>query len=116
MTKVKPRFRKSRVDLLETFAGAANISKQASAWGLKSLEPLDYNTGYDLAEPDTQRQVTSMISNYRPLLLLQGVECGPWSILQDNTNYVHRPDELAEWRENHPSYDRSGGQMVRAAG
>ena len=99
MTKVKPRFRKSRVDLLETFAGAANISKQASAWGLKSLEPLDYNTGYDLAEPDTQRQVTSMIPNYRPLLLLQGVECGPWSILQDNTNFVHRPDELAEWRE-----------------
>ena len=32
--------------------------------------------------------------DFRPLLLLQGIDCKDWTILQDNTNYVHRKIQL----------------------
>eukprot|EP00435_Cladocopium_sp_Y103_P039269 s577_g10.t1 len=100
MVQRKPRQRLSKVDLLETFAGAANISKHATIWGLKSLTPIDYNTGYDLSKKQTRNDVHFQIQRHRPLLLLQAIDCRPWTLLQDNVNYLHRPDELEAWRES----------------
>ena len=79
-----------RIDLLETFAGQAGISRRAARFGLKSMEPIDYNTGYDLERPQHQRHVDHLIDSYKPLFLLQGLECKDWCLLQDNVNYVRR--------------------------
>jgi hypothetical protein len=63
-----------RIDLLETFAGQAGISRRAARFGLKSMEPIDYNTGYDLERPQHQRHVDHLIDSYKPLFLLQGLD------------------------------------------
>ncbi|CAK9008829.1 unnamed protein product [Durusdinium trenchii] len=45
-----------------------------------------------------QKEVDQLLELHRPLLLLNEVDCTPWTILQDNTNYVNGPEELAAWR------------------
>ena len=89
------RTKLSRVDLLETFAGTANVSKLAFKWGFKTLMPVDYNTGFDLADKTCQKQIQGAIDLHRPLLLLNEIDCRPWTLLQDNIN---RPDQLAALR------------------
>lgn len=98
MARSTPRVRNSKVDLLETFAGSANVTKLATQRGLKTMVPMDYNTGFDLADKQTQRQVDEMLTLRRPLLLLQEIDCRPWTLLQDNTNFVDRPEALEAWR------------------
>ena len=90
---------RSRVDILETFAGKANISKRATRYKLKAAQPLDYNTGFDLSRKEDQIATDSAIEKLKPLVLLQGFSCTEWTILQDNCNYVNRPEELEERRE-----------------
>ena len=89
----------SKVDVFETFAGAANISRLAPRYGLKSLSPADYATGFDLELEEDQNRVDKMRRHYRPLFMIQGLRCTEWSLLQDNTNYVDRPAELHSRRE-----------------
>lgn len=98
MARSTPRVRNSKVDLLETFAGSATVTKLAAQRGLKTMVPMDYNTGFDLADKQTQRQVDEMLTLRRPLLLLQEIDCRPWTLLQDNTNFVDRPEALEAWR------------------
>ncbi|CAK9008588.1 unnamed protein product [Durusdinium trenchii] len=45
--------------------------------------PIDYATGWDL-------QKTAHLDQLKPLILIQGIDCRDWCILQDNTNYVRR--------------------------
>ena len=40
----------ARMDILETFAGEANISSRAPSFGLRAMQPVDYRTGFDLAK------------------------------------------------------------------
>eukprot|EP00438_Fugacium_kawagutii_P029741 Skav215795 [mRNA] locus=scaffold3885:36272:44804:+ [translate_table: standard] len=80
----------SQVDILETFAGRARISARAPRFGLKALTPIDYNTGYDLNKQSDQEHVDFLLDRFKPLFLIQGIDCRDWSLLQDNTNYVRR--------------------------
>ena len=57
---------------------------------MKALQPVDYNTGFDLSTEADQATVTKMIDRYRPLILIQGIDCRDWTILQDNVNYIRR--------------------------
>lgn len=56
-----------RVDLLETFAGRAGLSLRAKSYGLKALEPLGFNTGFDLNKAEHQAHVDHLLDFYRPL-------------------------------------------------
>ena len=89
----------SKVDVFETFAGAAKISKLATKFGLKSITPADYETGFDLELEDDQARVDKVLKHFRPLFLIQGLRCTEWSLLQDNINYKDRPQELHQRRE-----------------
>ena len=80
----------ARMDILETFAGEANISSRAPSFGLRAMQPVDFSTGFDLANPSDQQQVDSMLTDKRPWFLVQGIDCKDWCLLQDNTNYIRR--------------------------
>ena len=80
----------TKVDILETFAGQANISRRAPSFGMKAAYPVDYNTGFDLAVEQDQQSVTDMLDRFRPLFLIQAVDCKDWCLLQDNVNYIRR--------------------------
>ena len=64
-------------------AGQANISRRSGQFGLSAAAPIDYATGWDL-------QKTAHLDQLKPLILIQGIDCRDWCILQDNTNYVRR--------------------------
>ena len=89
-----------RVDILETFAGKANISRRATKFKLKAAEPVDYNTGFDLARKEDQDETEAAIDRLRPLVLIQGFSCKEWTILQDNCNYIDRPEVLEQRRDD----------------
>ena len=82
------------VDLLETFAGVGKLSKWAGQYGLKSLLPVDYNTGFDLKKAEDAKKVDEMLVEHEPLFLLQGIDCRDWCLLQDNVNYINRLIQL----------------------
>lgn len=91
--------RRSRVDILETFAGSAPVSSRASQFGLIAATPMDFNTGCDLSSTEGQQHCKQMVDHLKPLVLVQSLHCTPWSLLQDNCNYVDRPEELEMRRE-----------------
>ena len=82
--------RRSRIDILETFAGQANITKRSHEFNLKAMRPIDYATGYDLNTTQHQQKVDFLIDTYEPLFLIQGIDCCDWCLLQDNVNYIRR--------------------------
>ncbi|CAJ1329046.1 unnamed protein product, partial [Effrenium voratum] len=90
----------SRVDIMETYAGAALISQEAHLYGLKATIPVDYNTGFNLGEPESDQACNQMVHNLRPLVMIHELECKPWTLLQDNCNFVNRKEELEQWRES----------------
>lgn len=99
---------RNKVDILETFAGNANISKSAVNFGLTAASPLDYNTGTDLSTVEGQDQCTRIRRGLRPLFLIQGIHCTPWLIMQENMNYNYRMKELEAIREQErPTLEQS---------
>ena len=91
---------KSRADIMEAFAGSAKISKMSSAYGLKAVTPLDFNTGVDLSTKHGQDICNSLMDRYHPLFFFAEIDCRPWVLLQDNVNFLHRPHELQSWRDS----------------
>ncbi|CAJ1344302.1 unnamed protein product, partial [Effrenium voratum] len=90
-----------RVDIMELFAGRAEISEKAESYQLRACKPFDIIYGHDMRDPaqrefwrDTQRRL-------RPLLLVAGIECTAWSIFNENLNYAgkDRMGELIEIRK-----------------
>ena len=90
----KHRTMQSRTDILEVFAGRGLISSQAPRHGLSACTPVDYNTGFDLATAADQARVRQIQKKLRPLFLIAQLHCTPWLLMQDNMNYVNRPEEL----------------------
>ena len=91
---------KSKADIMEAFAGSAKISKMSSAYGLKAVTPLDFNTGVDLSTKHGQDICDSLMDRYHPLFFFAEIDCRPWVLLQDNVNFLHRPHELQSWRDS----------------
>ena len=95
----KHRYSRNKVDILETFAGNALISKNASKYGLTAAMPLDYNTGTDLSTVEGQHWCFKIRKALHPLVLLQGLHCTPWLVMQENMNYNDRPEVLERIRD-----------------
>lgn len=72
------------------FAGAANITRRCQKFHLSAASPIDFNTGWDLRKAADQDQVDGILDDLRPLILIQGIDCKDWCLLQDNCNYVRR--------------------------
>ena len=95
----KHRYSRNKVDILETFAGNALVSKNASKYGLTAAMPLDYNTGTDLSTVEGQHWCFKIRKALHPLVLLQGLHCTPWLVMQENMNYNDRPEVLERIRD-----------------
>ena len=95
----KHRYSRNKVDILETFGGNALISKNASKYGLTAAMPLDYNTGTDLSTVEGQHWCFKIRKALHPLVLLQGLHCTPWLVMQENMNYNDRPEVLERIRD-----------------
>ena len=108
-----PKLR-TRVDILETFAGQGNISRRCVQFGLKSLAPIDYETGWDLYRKEDQRHVDRALDQFKPLVLVQGLDCKDWCLLQDNVNYIHRLEQLWQRRARaRPLVKRAAGWCAK---
>jgi hypothetical protein len=79
-------FGSSRPDLLEVFAGAAEVSLQFSRRGWFVLEPVDIKYGWDLSDVEARDDILRMIDEYKPRLVTVAYPCRFWSPLSE-TNY-----------------------------
>ena len=66
----KIRASRSKVDVLETFAGSANISKRCGRFKLSAAQPIVFTTGWDLSKPADQLQLEQLIGKLKPLVLI----------------------------------------------
>ena len=82
----KHRATHSKIDIMEIFAGSGTVSKTAVRYGLTATTPIDYNTGYDLSQHDSQVACDRMLQTLRPLFLLASIHCTPWLVMQENMN------------------------------
>ena len=91
---------KSKIDVMEMFAGAAEITHRAPSFGLKSLQPLDFEYGLDLSLEEHQQTWADAQRRFKPLVIIAGIECTKWIIMNENMNYLGRGrmDELRELR------------------
>ena len=91
---------KSKIDVMEMFAGAAEITHRAPSFGLKSLQPFDFEYGLDLSLEEHQQTWADAQRRFKPLVIIAGIECTKWIIMNENMNYLGRGrmDELRELR------------------
>lgn len=75
-----------RPDLLEVFAGAAEISLRFSRRGWCVSEPVDIDYGCDLRDQGNREEFLKMIDDQRPRLVVVEYPCTWWSALSE-TNY-----------------------------
>ena len=87
---------KRHADLMESFAGEAEASKQVHKFGLIASQPMDINTGYDFGQRKYRLRWTDLQDNHKPLLLLLGCPCTLYCIYNRNINYRGRREELAQ--------------------
>lgn len=90
------------IDLMEVFAGSANLTFRAPLHGLSALEPIDWTINLDLRNPKDQKILWSAIHRFKPLVVTVAWPCTYWSLFNQNMNYSWRMEELAELRD----YDR----------
>ena len=87
---IKPQFTNGNlVDVMEAFAGRAEVSYLAPRYNLRASQPFDLRFGQNLLEPQEQRALRKAQQLLRPLVFLAGVKCTSWSIFNENLNYVH---------------------------
>ena len=79
-----------KIDFLELFAGTARMSQMAAQSGLRCGQPIDLRTGFDLANPQSQKKVLDILEKQQPTIVFMAPVCGPFSQLQNlNSPYVH---------------------------
>ncbi|CAJ1393380.1 unnamed protein product, partial [Effrenium voratum] len=91
---------KSKIDVMEMFARAAEITHRAPSFGLKSLQPFDFEYGLDLGLEEHQQTWADAQRKFKPLVILTGIKCTKWIIMSENMSYLGRGrmDELQELR------------------
>ena len=56
------------IDILEVFAGSANLTARAPRFGLSALEPIDKQLNVDLLTPEGRSLVWKAVKKFRPCL------------------------------------------------
>ena len=80
-TQMLPNHHMNRPDLLEVFAGHAEVSTRFASWGWRTSEPLDIMYDTDLRDEHTRQWLLSWIETQRPRLVLVAYPCKLWSVL-----------------------------------
>lgn len=84
--------------VMEIFSRTGSASKRAPSFGYTAAAPLDSSVGVVLGSDDGKALCNRMIGSLRPLVLLPGIHCAPWLVINGNTNYSRRSEELQELR------------------
>jgi hypothetical protein len=83
---------------MEIFSRTGSASKRAPSFGFTAAAPLDSSVGVVLGSDDGKALCNRMIGSLRPLVLLPGIHCAPWLVMNGNMNYSRRSEELQELR------------------
>lgn len=84
--------------VMEIFSRTGSASKRAPSFGFTAAAPLDSSVGVVLGSDDGKALCNRMIGSLRPLVLLPGIHCAPWLVMNGNMNYSRRSEELQELR------------------
>ena len=76
-----PQFAQVRPDVLEIFAGRAQVTQSFARWGWYAARPIDIKWGDDLCEAEQRAQLLSWIDQNRPRLIIVSYPCKHWSLL-----------------------------------
>lgn len=96
------RVRQVEVDLMEVFAGFAEVSIQFAKKGCSVTEPIDLWTDWDLFRNDHWDRLLTYVNKVKPALIVMAPPCGPWSSLQNlNLHHEGYAARLAKLREHH---------------
>ena len=82
-----------KFDIMELFAGEAEITQLAHRYGLRACQPFDILYGLDLKKPEIKRTWREAQDKFNPLLLVVETECTHWNIMNENLNYTSRGRE-----------------------
>lgn len=101
-----------KIDLLEVFAGSANLTARAPRFKLSALEPIDIKINVDLTTPEGRAIVWKAVKKFRPLLVVVEWPCKEWSIFNEHMNYSWRPGELEQRREQERPLVEFGADLM----
>ena len=92
-----------RIDIMEMFAGNAEITHLAPRYDLKALQPFDIKYGIDLLKKSNRDLWKQSQDKYKPLAVVVETDCNPWNIFNENLNYAgrNRMDQLQRLRAVH---------------
>ena len=76
-----PHFAQVRPDVLEIFAGKAQVTQSFARWGWHAARPVDVKWGDDLYQADQRAQLLEWIDVNRPRLVIVSYPCKHWSLL-----------------------------------
>ena len=101
-----------KIDIMELYAGHADISFLAHQYDLKALEPYDLMYGHDMTKDKYKRSWRRAQKQFSPLLVVVETECTHWNIFNENLNYAgkDRLHELEALREDQLPLVREGVQ------
>ena len=90
-----------KIDIMELYAGFADISFLAHQYDLHALEPFDLLYNKDMTRRRDKLAWRRARKEHRPLLVVVETECTEWNIFNENLNYLgkNRMDELEAKRE-----------------
>ena len=107
--KLPPATKVSEIDIMELYAGHADIAHQ---YDLKALEPYDLIYVHNMSKDKYKRSWRQAQKWFSPLLVVVETECTFWNIFNENRNYAgkDRMDELEALREEQLPLVREGVQ------
>ena len=99
-----------KIDIVELYAGQAEISHLAHRYGLRACQPFDILYGMDMKQPSTQKTWRDAQESFNPLLVVVEIECTHWNTFNENLNYAgkDRMDELEALRDDDRPLVRQG--------
>ena len=84
-------------DIVEVFAGMANITAEAVSRGLSAIQPIDMVQGVQLESKEDFSVLPGLLSERKPFLVVWEIRCDPWSSIQ-HLNYTK--EELEQIQES----------------
>ena len=92
---------RSKVDIMELYAGHADITFLAHQCDLRAMEPFDLLYGKDMSKRKDKMSWRKAQQDYKPLLVVVETECTDWIIFNENLNYKgkDRMEELYDRRK-----------------
>ena len=90
-----------KIDIMELYAGHADVTFLAHQYGLRAMEPYDLLYGKDMNKQKDRLSWRTAQKTYRPLLAMVETECADWNIFNENLSYKgkDRMDELVYKRQ-----------------